>query len=332
MRKIIFLILALQVSTISSQEIHSPTEILKILEKSKVSYELSILTDEIQPLDRSNNLNYHNYYRIIKDNQILTQEFKLNDTGEAFSKKAEEYFNSGQPGLAREMYQNMLQENPEYYKVMTYIGQTYGIEKDYDNAIKWYQKSIDKNYIDYMAHWFLADTYITKNKPKEALKEITIAMILNRNNPRIRKSFEEIYSKNKLKTPSWVFTPQVRIDSVGENKVKIEFNEDWLGYALVKALWAFEPNYRESMGGQKGVFSTTEELEAIANLANAFDKKKLKRYPEFKALQNAIDNEMVNEFIFYEIVLPRFPNVVYQLPKDFIENISSYVITIRGKK
>lgn len=215
---------------------------------------------------------------------------------------------------------------------MTYIGQTYEIEGDFDNAIEWYEKTISLNYIDYMAHWFLADAYKMRGELDLAVDEITIAMILNRNNPRIEKSLSDIYKLKKLKTDDWTFNPQIKIDSTGIDEVSISFSPDWLGYAMVKAVWKYEPGYKESMGVTSGSFSTIEEKECFISLMTSFDKKRLKKHPEFKALKLSLDKKMIDEFIFYEIILPEYPFVAYQLTEEFLNEIKDYVKEIRGNK
>ena len=42
--------------------------------------------------------------------------------------------------------------------------------------------------------------------------------------------------------------------------------------------------------------------------------------------------DKVDEFIFYEIVLPEHPFVAYQLPKEFLNKIKDYVKEIRGNQ
>lgn len=314
------------------QEINSPADILKIMEKSPVTYELNSLEKEILPKDRTDNLNYNHYYRVNDEGQISTYKYEIDSNVQTYLTKAEEYFHGKKFSLAREMYLEALRADSTYFEVMTYIGQTYGIEGDFDKAIEWYKKTIDLNYIDYMAHWFLADAYKTKGELDKAVDEITIARILNRNNPRIEKSLKNIFELKKLKTEDWTFNPQIEIDSIGVNKVRISFDSDWLGYAMVKALWKYEPGYKKSMGVSEGTFSTIEEKECFVSLMTSFNKKKLKKHPEFKALQLALDKKMIDEFIFYEIVLPEHPFVAYQLPVEFIVGIKNYVIEVRGKQ
>lgn len=325
-------ILGLGFLSVIGQELHSPAEIFKIMEKSPMTYELNALEKEILPKDRTENLNYNHYYRINDGKQISTYKYEIDSTIQTHLTKAEEYFHGKKFSLAREMYLEALRVDTTYFEVMTYIGQTYGIEGDFDKAIEWYTKTINLNYIDYMAHWFLADAYKTKGELDKAVDEITIAMILNRNNPRIKKSLIDIFELKKLKTDEWTFNPQMEIDSIGANKVRISFDSDWLGYAMVKALWKYEPGYKKSMGVSDGSFSTIEEKECFVSLMTSINKKKLKKHPEFNALQLALDKKMIDEYIFYEIVLPEHPFVAYQLPIDFIDGIKNYVIEVRGKQ
>ena len=278
------------------QEIHTPAEIYKIMEKSPISYELAALETEIIAPDRTDNLNYNHYYRVKRNDELITYNYEISEEASKYLKKAEEFFNGNKFQDAREMYFKVLELDSTYYEIMTYIGQTYGIEKDFDKAIEWYKNTIRLNYIDYMAHWFLADAYKVKGEIDKAVDEITIAQILNRNNPRINKSLVEIYNIKKINYSNWVFNPQIQIDSIGINKVKIAFNTDWLGYAMVKAVWLYEPNYKENMGVKDGSFSTLQERESFASLMTGFNKKKLKKYPEFKALQLALDKKMITEY------------------------------------
>ncbi|MCW3787270.1 tetratricopeptide repeat protein [Plebeiibacterium sediminum] len=329
-RLMIFGILGIGFINVIAQEIHSPAEIFKIMEKSELSYELNSLENEILPIDRSDNLNYNHYYRVSDKNQISTYQYDLDSSVQECVNEAEEYFQGKKFSQAREKYLEALEMDSSFYQVMTYVGQTYGIEGDFDKAIEWYHKTINLNYIDYMAHWFLADAYKTKGELDKAVDEITIAMILNRNNPRIVNAMNNIYELKKLKTEDWTFNPQIKIDSTGVNQVRVSYDIDWLGYAMVKALWKYEPGYKKSMGVSEGTFSSIEEKECFVSLMTSFNKKKLKKHPEFKALQMALDNDMIDEYIFYEIVLPEHPFVAYQLSADFISGIKDYVIGVRG--
>ncbi len=331
--KSIFILLhvfALSTSYVKAQNIHSPAEIFQIMDKSETVFSLNPLNKKIQAPDRTENINTNFYYRKIEDSVIRTYEYTVNPQASKFAEQAEGYFRDSKYGLAQMMYEKAYSTDTSNYQLMTYIGQMYGIQDKYDIAAKWYQQAISKNYIDYMAHWFFADIYKDQGKINEAVEEITIALILNRNNPRIKSTLVSIYKLAKLQTDDWDFTPQIQIDSTGPRQVSIMFGENWLGYAMVKSLWMYEPGYAESMGTKHGNFSILEEKERFNSLLTVLNKKAIRKNPEFAALQRALDNRMIDEYIIYEILLPNHPFVAYQLSEQFISDIKDYIITVRG--
>ena len=313
-----------------AQEIHSVAEILKIMEESQVSYEINILSSVIPDEDRSGKLNYHIYYRKLKDGNLLTYQYERDSSLEVLISRAESLFADKKYAEAQQIYLDVVSKDSTAYDIMVYIGQIYGIQGDFAKEASWYEKVIGLNYIDYMAHWFLADNYLKQGRKKDALKEISIAQVLNRNNPRVHKSLTNIFDQNGLNVKEWAFTPQIMLDSTDDNHVKISYSNPWLGYAMAKAVWKYEPGYRVSMGIEGNNASTTEERECLAALLSSVDKKQMKKDPIFLALNYAIDKEMVNEYIFYEILLPKYPVVVNQLPQTFIEEIANYLVEVRG--
>ena len=143
------------------------------------------------------------------------------------------------------------------------------------------------------------------------------------------KRLNEIYKAKKIKYHDWCFNPQYKLEEKNAETTKIYFQSDWLGYSLVKAVWKFEPDYRKSMGMSENTISTLEEKEALIAIAYTLTKKKMKKYPEFKALKLAIENDMLNEYIFYEIILPENPIYASYLTEEFIQSIKKYVIEVR---
>lgn len=335
MKKLIsLLVITLFIQIGFGQKLHSPAEILKIMSDSKLSYQIDLLKKEIQCSDKSEKLNYHNYYRLSTDSGLYTYSYKIRNDVKPIFDKAEAFFQSQIPDSAIFYYKETLKADSSLYNVMTYIGQVYGSKKDYQNAIVWYKKAISKNFIDYMAHWFLADTYIDMNDTKNALDEITIAQILNRNNQRIRKSLTYIYEKAKLSTDDWCFNPQVEINKISDTKINVSANDKWLGYAMTKAIWSFEPGYKESMGVAPGRYSTIEDKECLITLLIGLEnsKTKIKNDPQLLILKRATDKKYLDEYILYEIVLPENPQVALQLPEKTILNIKDYILNLRNEK
>ena len=136
-----------------------------------------------------------------------------------------------------------------------------------------------------------------------------------------------IYRIKRWKADKWIVT---YIKRELAEKEDVDDNKD--RHIIFTFVDHYEPGYKESMGWKPGTFSFIQEKECFASLMTGFDKKKLKKYPEFNTLQRALDKKLIDEYIYYEILLTDYPFAAYQLPEETIEKIKQYVIEIRGKK
>ena len=333
MKKCSILIVLIAIgSHLFSQQIHSPAEILKIMSDSKLSYEVNVIDKAIECPDYSKKLNYHDSYRVKSDSGLFTYAFKPNEKAKHLFDKAETFFQSNVDS-ALFYYELSLKADSTLYNVMTYIGQMYEHKGDVANTIKWYKKAISKNYIDYMAHWFLADACLKTGDTKNAVNEIVIAQILNRNNQNIKKSAANIFKKSFLSSDDWYFNPQVEMKKVSDSKISLAFNEKWIGYAMAKALWSFEPGYSKSMGVGQGQYSTIEDRECLISLLVSLENSKIEidNDRQLSILKEAAENKFLDEYILYEIVLPKTPFVACQLPEETILGIKDYILKVRNK-
>lgn len=311
----------------SAQDINSPADIIKILEKSDVSYEISELSSEVEPPDYSKDINMATYYTTenggFENIQLDKTTFKLKSETEVFFQKKDYE-------AARKNYLIIYEKYPKLSKISTYIGQTYELEGDAKTAAAWYKKSIDNNYIDYLAHWFLGRNYINAGKIDEGIEQIMIAHILNRNYTSILNELIEVLATQNIEYDNWVLNPQYNIEKKNDEKVLIEFDELWLSYALTKAVWTYEPGYKESKGIDEGEESSLEDKEALLGIyIMTEDKKKAKKIKAIKALHLAADEKFFDEYVIYESFLPRLPLVAYQMNEAQILNLVSYLKTVR---
>jgi len=313
-------------------DFHSPSEMLKMMIDSKVKYSMSILKDPVVCADYSENLNYNDCFRVLSDSTITTKKYELNERSKHSFEKAEEQFKTNADS-ALYYYKQTLDVDSSLYLVLTFIGQTYETKGDLKNAMEWYKRAISKNYIDYMAHWFLADAYFSMGDLKNAVDEIVIARILNRNNIRIKNAMSKIFLKAKLSDLDWYFTPQIEIKANEDESISIASANNWIGYAVAKALWDYEPGYRALMGVQEGVLSTTEYQECLISLIVSLEnaKAKTKKDPQLRILQKAAENKFLSEYILYEIFLPQTPFLAYQLSEETILRIKDYILKVRNK-
>jgi len=328
----LFFLLSITISCFA-QKIHSPAEILRMMSDSKLSYELKELGKEIPCPDLTEKLNYHDSYRVTTDSTISTYRFKFSNASKPLYDKAEQFFSAHQADSALVYYLHTIKADSTLTNVMTYVGQIYEGKEERGKAIEWYRKAIHMNFIDYMAHWFLADNLLAIDSTKEAVDEIVIAQILNRNNPRIKKSLATIFEHAFLNTTDWCFNPQVELSKTTDGKISIAMTDKWVGYAMAKAIWMFEPGYRESMGVANGHYSTIEDKECLISLLSGLENAKtdISKERQLVILKAAAENNYLQEYILYDIVLPKTPFVAYQLSEKTILEIKDYILKFRNK-
>jgi tetratricopeptide (TPR) repeat protein len=327
--KILILICALVALSFAKDE-NPLQEAMEIIKESKTLYSLKYLDKPIPVPDRSRLINYP-VYREKKGDGYDVKAIKATGEAKKLLDKAENYFGSHQYAKARDAYTLALQEDPKLYSAITYIGQTYGIEENWDKAELWYKKAIEANYVDFLAHWLLADVYKIKGQKEKALDEISIAKVLNRNNPRLEALRKEIYGLNGLNIKNWTFNPQVRMsrDSVTGN-VNIVADSIWSYYAFVQAAWFYEPVYKAK--AKKYSMPQAMYRECLMGfLPFIGDKALVDSVDVLKRLVKVIEADKLDEFVFYDMLLLDYPTASFQLDKKQIEGLKDYLIWANQK-
>ncbi len=333
-RVILFLLIILPIGVANAQKMHTTLEIYKKMEESKITYDARVIDSVFECPDRSEKVVAHDYYQVFQDSTIYLRRIPRIKQSADYFDRAEDYFGKQELDSAMKYYYLAIAADSLQFTSMTYIGQIHEIRRNYDSAFYWYNKVISLNFIDYMAHWFLADLYQRRNEIDKACEEIVIAQILNRNNPRLKASLDQIFFKAKRVNENWCFQPEVVLTKTSDKDVQIGFTPKWMGYAMAKALWDFEPGYRESMGASDSNFSLLEYKECLATQLSAMQasKAEFKSEAPFKYLWESVWKNMLDEFIIYEILLPQYPLAASNFPPEAINKIKDYVLEIRNKK
>ncbi len=300
-------------------EFHTSAKILKIMEDSKIIYTIDELKDTLIINEDSLQVLHNQYVRYDAGDSIRLDVYQLGENEISLFKQAEAHFKNKEYDKALTLYKELYKIRPDYAYALTLIGDVFFNQGNLDSAEVYFLKAVKQNPVDYSAHWFLADTYWNKGFGNEAIEHITIAHVLNRNNLRLKNSL--IYYRNQIGIPwkEWTFNPQYRL-SANDGKVLIETKMDWLGYALAKALWKYEPGYAKSMVGSEPdeyVYNFKEEAEAVSMLITG-DKKK-------KRLEKIVNDGAFQPFYYYEIVAFRYPLTLLLLPQTQFQKIVDYV-------
>ena len=299
-------------------KLHTPAEVMKIMEDSKLVYEIKDEYDPKSIIDTPSVLSNQIYLRESKDGYIL-ETFTLSHQALSTFNQAEDAFHKKDYPKAITLYNQVFEMQPNYFTAFTMIGDAYYSSEKYDSAIVYFKKAIQNNFADYNAHWFLADTYNKCYLLDSALKEITIAHLINVNHKNLNEAIRRYRQKSNHPWKEWDYIPQYNLSKDG-NKVTINTTADWLGYAMVKAVWKYEPGYAEAMIGKtdtKMVVNWPEEKEAI--IASLSDSSKNER------ITKIIDDDYITEFITYELAAKKAPSVMVLLPREMFYRVADYI-------
>lgn len=331
-------------SVLFAQNLHMPDEIYGIMEESKLCYSMEISESLKVEKDTTTILNEHGLYIDYSSGEVPKLKSYYRDYES--SPEILDLWNTAQDNfvekkylLAREGYLKIHSKYPKNSQILTFIGQTYETEKNYEEAKKWYKEAIKNNNIDFMAHWFLADAYFIEGKMEDAVEEITIAHILNRNNPRIFKRLKSIYENAGMKYKDWEFLPKYKMfkDDKGEIHLIIDKNEIvWHGYMTCKAVWEYEPGYKENMlKHTEEVPTILEEKECVTCLAGYYSNLKEEVEIEVEAINTyikALENNLANAYLLYEIVLKDNPMLILMVDPNTVDVLKEYIFEYRVSK
>lgn len=328
MKKIfLFCILAVSAFAIAA-EMNSLKEIMEIMNDSKIVYEVKELKHPIPVPDRSALLNGMVFREKTKDGYKIV-DVPLSDGAKRIYHDGEYQFESGNYAKARELYMDALKLSPKYTHLQTFIAQTYGLEQNWKEAEAWYKKSIKNNFIDYLAHWLLADVYLQKGDKKNALQEISIAKVLNRNNPKLERKRQEIFKWNGLDDSNWTFNPQIHVEKTGPDRVRITADTVWMFYGFADAAWKFEPGYKEKQLKNTKHYDI-EEREKLICLSTGIERG-WTNVEVIRRIDKAFKGKKTSAFIFYEMILPDHPDLILIQDEKTIKELADYVIWMNRK-
>lgn len=302
-----------------STPLRTPAEFTKIMEDSKLGYKI---INEFKPAPPVEPIVLSNQLHLVETDEGHSIEFfTLSEDATRLLVTAETAFNGGEYEKAVSLYNEILEIQPEYTPAVTLIGDVYYQLGTLDSCITYFQKAIDRNFIDYNAHWFLSDTYERLGRLDQAVEEATIAHLLNVNHTFLQENIRRIRAKQNRPWKEWSFIPQYSL-AFEEGEVRINLTIEWLGYAMAKAVWEYEPGYSDSLLTEERktqIVCWPEEKEAIAGYCAT--------NPESIVCSEVILAGYFQEFVLYEMVEKNHPSVLALLPRDAFMKVVQYVDT-----
>ena len=338
MRFFLFFLLLFYINNGINAQVHltTPLEILTFIEASPTKYEFEQLYGDIPRKNRTI-IPHGTYIEQIngKEHQREYQDLESKEETK-WKMTARNLMNVEKPKYkkVRDLYYKILKKSPQNAQIHTFIGETYYEENNYDAALKYFQKAIALNPIDYLARWLSAEIHLQNHQIDSAIYSITLAHIYNRNHPRLLKRLEQIYQQaQRTYYRNWGFDPKTYVYKDGETVV-VTADGIWLTYGMYKAVWNYDSDY-QYIKEQQAVtdYMFQQEMEATIGTYMTYTslKKDDKRnYPAMNAFGYCLDYEMVEEFVMYEILLVDTPTLAHHTTDAFMQRLINYIAKVRS--
>lgn len=303
--------------------IHSPKEILRLLEESALKYTIEVLdTVVVDSIIATLPLVAPTTVPVDTDEGPVLGRMQLPENLADRMAYGDSLFDEKQYDEALVIYQDLLDSFPETFIFATLVGDTHWSLNQLDSAEYWLLRSLELNPISYQTHWFLADTYRNQGRLDLALKHCYLAHLYNRNHRSIKNRLRQLREQAGRPWKEWSFYPVYRMSQSGDT-VNIALDSETMGYALTKALWQFEPGYAERMAADDNVLARDvnllEEREAVSTGA--------RELADTIPVEEMADRGEIDLFIVYEIITRRDPEFALWLDERTINQLIEYLDT-----
>ncbi|MCD4783248.1 MAG: tetratricopeptide repeat protein [Candidatus Eremiobacteraeota bacterium] len=233
--------------------------------------------------------------------------------------------------------------DPDYSRIDVLKGMIYFNRGRYRAALKQFDIAIKKNPIDFMAYKRRGDCYRKREKPEKALDNYILSIIYNRNYSDAWNALEDLGKEMRFSTYRLQFVPLYSFQKLDNGKVRIYFDDTertrWMPYSFTKAVWRYDSQFfHEKTGLTEYRLLPREEIECIRNMTWAYNTFRLHgksgKDPILERLERIQYRFFLREFVLFEILSQRNPEILLNMGPRFREDLIDYIkefVLLRGK-
>lgn len=333
-------------SVAAADEVLGPAEYLKIVAESKLQYNIGSKPARM-PVDLPACPRRDESMRVVqRGGEKKLAPWPMNPEIIGPLSEGRKLFQAEKFEEAAAKYAAALEKDPEFAPAWLFYGDTFLMgAKDPAAALKQYQKAIALDPTLPRPHFFASTAYVQLGRKSDAREEIVRALAYN-------PSYEAVW-KVALDNPEfWGIRPVVRrrfepppgyLGTKGPNGIDIFAgeNNEWLGYALCKAVWANEERFRK--GHSANGWSLEEEHACVLNqligVYNATEAKLEKQArtpvtekavaaampPREAHIFDAAGAHLLDAYILFEIIGRNCPMMLSTMNDQARQQVEAYI-------
>ena len=324
----------------AEQKLSTPKEIVELMEKSKVLYEV----DDISTLDVARGRLADEQWKPLNPRIELPKVTRSKNgvrvepwpKPSAASVKAmdtaETAFRSKDYAEAEKQYRAAIKASPTNYIAHAYLGDAllFGDKKDVEGALASYEQAIKLNPDDYRLYFFRASVHRKLGNKKEVIDDLRHALTLKPRNDVLIEMVRNSHGTTGLRAEPEIFVPRsfVRRSEKGVRLYVETGRIEWFAWANCKAVWLGETAYRKSRGGGAS-WTSAEDYECLANLVTMYvkqrDEKEGVRDDRLDRLETVATDGLLNAMVLYEFASRVDPMVMLKVTPAQRSDVRKYI-------
>ncbi len=319
----------------------TPGEMVKMMEKSKTTYKIDTLKSlkDMGPEQFAEAYwpasTKQLEYPFIEDDgkgSLSLVSYPFDPAAMDIVKEAETAYSEKKYDRAQELYQKAISVSPKCYFAYIGLGDCQFFSGELEKAVESYQKAINLNPYDFRGFFFKAHALAKLKRFEEARGAFVKSLALQPHRESIIKTLRTFADQMGVVVDDSRFLPQslARLEGKDVAIYSDPENSPFFYHAICKGIWLGEPNHRKQVTGKEDHnLTTSEESECLASLVvgymQARDDGKIPQDPAMDRIKAILDDGLLNQFIYYDIMVRFSPMAILLLPPSEREGLESYV-------
>lgn len=233
----------------------SNAEIFKIMEKSTTHYNIKsinslkdITSNEFGKILYPPLTTHIEYPKVIEiDSSLYLQSFSFDSLAWQEVLNGEEYYKEKDYKNALKYYEKAMSISESLYVGYLNAGDCYLMQDSLSMALDYYKKAYNINPYDYRTSFYQGTVYLKMQDIEKAKENYINALVLKPRHQNLMNVLTALSTKLNIKVNSQTFEPKALVRYEGDSvAVYFDLNNDsyWMAYAFAKAIWLGEKDIR----------------------------------------------------------------------------------------